>query len=311
MLVCYKCLVGGRRLVSPAARRDLLSSPNYPCKSREKRRADERTRTAFLLQLRVNCSYWTILCFTLLDNRRYQRERRCVMRCNERLAVGILRLERLREGAGYVGAADLTAPAQRLLRLDPARLLLVGQAAGPDDGVIEPALLQPLVGAGLGAQVRPHRLGAAFRVAGAHRTEHQVAACVMLLRRLDELYGATVVHRLLAGCPAAGPGPGGEDHGVAAVHRPTDRPDSLFFEVNQQGVRAIGLDVGHLLLLANKPPHLVSVLHQHPDQTPRRLAVRPRYENLHTNHSFASTLEPLRSSVYPWAGGPTRIVRVW
>jgi hypothetical protein len=37
--------------------------------------------------LRVNYSYWTILCFTLLDNGRYQRERRSVMRCNERLAV--------------------------------------------------------------------------------------------------------------------------------------------------------------------------------------------------------------------------------
>src|SRR5829696_66370 len=37
--------------------------------------------------LRVNCSYWTILCFILLDNRRYQRERRSVMQCNERLAV--------------------------------------------------------------------------------------------------------------------------------------------------------------------------------------------------------------------------------
>jgi hypothetical protein len=33
----------------------------------------------------VNCSYWTILCFTLLNNRRYQRERRCVMWRNERL----------------------------------------------------------------------------------------------------------------------------------------------------------------------------------------------------------------------------------
>jgi hypothetical protein len=33
----------------------------------------------------VNCSYWTILCFTLLDNRRYQRERRTVTQCNEGL----------------------------------------------------------------------------------------------------------------------------------------------------------------------------------------------------------------------------------
>src|SRR5215211_4816523 len=38
--------------------------------------------------LGVNCSYWTILCFTLLDNRRYQRERRSVMRCNKRLLIG-------------------------------------------------------------------------------------------------------------------------------------------------------------------------------------------------------------------------------
>ena len=44
-------------------------------------------KTADLISLRVNCSYWTILCFTLLDNRRYQRERRSVMRCNERLDV--------------------------------------------------------------------------------------------------------------------------------------------------------------------------------------------------------------------------------
>jgi hypothetical protein len=52
-----------------------------------KRRADERTRTAYPCSLRVNCSYLTILCFILLDNRRYQRERRSVMQCNERLAV--------------------------------------------------------------------------------------------------------------------------------------------------------------------------------------------------------------------------------
>src|SRR3712207_7363586 len=36
------------------------------------------TRTAYPCSLRVNCSHWTILCFTLLDHRRYQREHRCV-----------------------------------------------------------------------------------------------------------------------------------------------------------------------------------------------------------------------------------------
>src|SRR5215208_2626694 len=40
-----------------------------------KKRADERTRTADLSSLRVNCSYGRILCFTLLDSRRYQLER--------------------------------------------------------------------------------------------------------------------------------------------------------------------------------------------------------------------------------------------
>jgi hypothetical protein len=38
--------------------------------------------------LGVNCSSWTILCFILFDNRRYQRERRSVRRCNERLLIG-------------------------------------------------------------------------------------------------------------------------------------------------------------------------------------------------------------------------------
>ena len=37
--------------------------------------------------LRVNCSYWTILYFTLLNNRRYQRERRSAMQCYERLTL--------------------------------------------------------------------------------------------------------------------------------------------------------------------------------------------------------------------------------
>src|SRR5215207_11227030 len=96
--------------------------------------------------LRVNCSYWTILCFTLLNNRRYQRERRSVRRCNGRLAVGVLYLERLREGASDVVAADLTPPAQGLGRFDPACPLIVGEAGGSDDGVVEPALLQPLIG---------------------------------------------------------------------------------------------------------------------------------------------------------------------
>src|SRR5918993_945830 len=47
--------------------------------------ADERTRTAYPCSLRVNCSYWTTLYFTLLDNRRYQRERWCVMQYIGRL----------------------------------------------------------------------------------------------------------------------------------------------------------------------------------------------------------------------------------
>ena len=67
-------------------------------------RADERTRTAYPCSLRVNCSYWMILCFTLLNDRRNQRERWSVMRRNERLVVCVLVFERIGEGAGNVFA---------------------------------------------------------------------------------------------------------------------------------------------------------------------------------------------------------------
>jgi len=53
-----------------------------------KRRADERTRTAYPCSLVVNCCYWTILCFILLDNCCYQRERRSVRRCNKLSLIG-------------------------------------------------------------------------------------------------------------------------------------------------------------------------------------------------------------------------------
>jgi len=38
------------------------------------------------LALRLLFSY--VLCFILLDSRRYQRERRCVMRCNKLSLIG-------------------------------------------------------------------------------------------------------------------------------------------------------------------------------------------------------------------------------
>src|SRR5919112_6419588 len=73
------------------ARRCQRSSPQRADEGRtqsRKRRADERTRTAAPISLRVKCSYWIILCFILLDNCRYQRERWCVNRCNERPLIG-------------------------------------------------------------------------------------------------------------------------------------------------------------------------------------------------------------------------------
>jgi hypothetical protein len=70
---------------SPIPYRGLDIALRFTSKS-YKRRADERFEP-LTCSLRVNCSYWTILCFTLLDNRRYQRERRSVMRCNERLLI--------------------------------------------------------------------------------------------------------------------------------------------------------------------------------------------------------------------------------
>src|SRR3712207_8895951 len=98
------------------------------------------------------------------------------MRCNEGLAIGVRHFERLGEGTGYVVAGDFTPPAQSLRRLDPARSLLFGEAAGANDRVVEIALLEPLVGAGLGEEVRLHRLRAAAWVASAHGAEHQITS---------------------------------------------------------------------------------------------------------------------------------------
>jgi hypothetical protein len=44
-------------------------------------RPTRSARASFLL------TFSKVICFTLLDNRRYQREHRCVMQCNGRLAV--------------------------------------------------------------------------------------------------------------------------------------------------------------------------------------------------------------------------------
>src|SRR5918995_3806601 len=100
-----------------------------------------------------------ILCFTLLNDRRNQRERWSVMRRNERLVVRVLVLEHGGEGTGYVFAGKLTPPAQPLGSFYVAGTLVLGQAAGPDDGVVETTLHQALVGPGLGAEVGTHTLG--------------------------------------------------------------------------------------------------------------------------------------------------------
>src|SRR5215207_8268625 len=119
--------------------------------------------------LRVNCSYWTILCFTLLNNRRYQRERRSVMRCNARLVVCVFIFERIGEGTGDVFSGDLTPPPDLLSRLYGARSLILGQAAGTYYSVVEATALQTFVGAGLGAEIRTHRLHTPFGVVRAYR----------------------------------------------------------------------------------------------------------------------------------------------
>src|SRR5215208_7129174 len=77
----------------------------------------------------------------------------------EGLVVGVLAVERDGEGTGNVFAGDLTPPPELFGHLYPARARILGQAAGTDDGVVEPAALETLVGAGLGAEVGAHRLG--------------------------------------------------------------------------------------------------------------------------------------------------------
>src|SRR5215217_3062889 len=257
-------------------------------------------KTADLISLRVNCSYWTILCFTLLDNRRYQRERRSVTRCNERLVVCIFVFERLGEGTGDVFAGDLTPPTDLLGRLYGARSLILGQTAGTYYGVVEATALQTFVGAGLGAEIRTHRLRAPFRVVRAHRAEHQVAAHPTFLRTLDQLGGPAVVHGFLALGPAPRSGAGGEDDGLAPLDRTPDPPsDLLGFQIDHHRLGAVGLDIARLLLLADEPPDLVAFFGQHPYQTPRRLAMRASDQNPHETTSLesGSTSRLARSSL--------------
>src|SRR5215210_1398186 len=146
------------------------------------------------------------------------------MRCNERLVVRVLIFERGGEGSGDVFAGDLTPPPELLGHIYGASTLIFGQAARTDDGVVQTTVPQSFVGAGLGAEIRTHRLGAPLGVARAHGAEHQVAAHPASLRGLDELDGPTVVHRLLARIPA--PRSGGEHDGVAPLDRPSDPPST-------------------------------------------------------------------------------------
>src|SRR5215217_8280879 len=146
------------------------------------------------------------------------------MQCNERLVVCVLVFERIGEGTGNIFAGDLTPPPEPLGRLYGARALSLGQTARTDDGVDETTALQPFVGAGLGAEVRTHRLGASLGVARTDRAEHQVATHPTFLRGLDQLGGPAVVHRLLALGSTPRSGAGGEDDGVAPLERPPDTP---------------------------------------------------------------------------------------
>src|SRR5918994_2185287 len=105
-----------------------------------------------------------ILCFTLLNDRRNQRERWSVMRRNERFVVCVLVFERGGEGTRDVFAGDLTPPPELLGGLYGARALILGQASWTDNGVVEATAPQSIVGAGLGAEVRAHRLRASLGI---------------------------------------------------------------------------------------------------------------------------------------------------
>src|SRR5215212_8851710 len=234
------------------------------------------------------------------------------MRCNERLVVGVLVFERIGESTGNVFAGDLTPLPELLGRLYGARALILGQAARADDGVVEATAIQTFVGAGLGAEIRTHRLRAPLRVVRAHRAEHQVAAHPTFLRRLDQLGGPAVVHRLLALGPAPRSGAGGEDDGFAPLDRPPDPPsDLLGFQIDHHRLGAVGLDIARLLLLADEPPDLVAFFGQHPYQTPRRLAMRASDQNPHENYLLGtittlqvSTRQPSASAFSTSASRP-------
>src|SRR5215203_6018963 len=218
----------------------------------------------------------------------------------ERLVVCIFVFERLGEGKGDVFAGNFTPPTDLLGRLYGACPLILGQAAWTYYGVFQATAFQTFVGAGLGAEIRTHRLRAPFRVVRAHRTEHQVVAHPTFLRGLDQLGGPAVVHRLLALGPAPRSGAGGEDDGLAPLDRtPDPLSDLLGFQIDHHRLGAVGLDITRLLLFADEPPDLVAIFGQHPYQTPRRLAVRASDQNPHETTSFesGSTSRLARSSL--------------
>src|SRR5215218_2568922 len=222
----------------------------------------------------------------------------------EGLVVRVLILESGGEGTGDVFARDLATSAQLLGGLDGACPLILCQATGTDHGVVEAAILKTRVGAGLGPEVRTHRLRAAFGVGRAHGAEHQVAAYPALLGGLDELGRPAVVHRLLALVTAPRSCSCGEDDGVASIDGIPDPAFGLLsFKVDQYRLGAVLLDSAHLLLLADEPLDLMAIPRKYPYQAPRRLAMCPCDQNPQGEYLLRTRV--LRS-LYPSGGNLPR-----
>ena len=174
-------------------------------------------------------------------------------------ACGSRGVEQGDEDRGRVVAGDLGAFDRRWGEQHPAGAGLVGQLSGTQDGPVQPRLLNGFLGGLLGGEVGgPHLVGARpGRVVDAGRGDQEVAAHARGAGGVGEQDGGGAVDGVFAGGTAAGPGPGGEDHGVRVAEDRREVVDGRGLQVEHDQCAARLLDVGAVSGIADDRRHAV------------------------------------------------------
>ena len=150
---------------------------------------------------------------------------------------------------------------------------LVGQPAGADDRVVEPAGPQVVVGLALGAQVDGERVVAGSVGVRPHAADHHVAVGAGGLGGVDQLHRAAVVHRHLALRPASRAGAGREHDRFGVPDRGGDLLVGGVLEVADDGLGAGRLDVTGVVGIADQRADFVPALGEQAGECQGDLAV--------------------------------------